>query len=185
MICGIRALVEPTLVQRGTRIGRQERGLGFRPGRCTISRGTETIGMQSVEAVTTATGRRIAVVEYRTERLGRGMWRPHSVVFLLVLETLEIIRIAGSPAAVIRNAGDLRVPTKMVIIVRVGCLGIRVRIVVLLVVIRGVVVKVRMTTHRISIPVSMTKNRIDTIGSLMRSGEASFSSQIIGFEERG
>ena len=61
---------------------------------------------------------------------------------LLVLATLEMTRIAGSPVAVIRNAGDLRVRTEMVMIVRVGCLGIRVRIVVFLVVIRMVVVKV-------------------------------------------
>ena len=80
-----------------------------------------------MEAVTTATGRRIAAVAYGTERLCLGMRRPHSVVSLVVLETLQMIRIAASPDTVIRNAQDLEVPTEMVMIVRVGCLGIRVR----------------------------------------------------------
>ena len=75
---------------------------------------------------------------------------------LVVLETLEITRIAGSPDRVIRNAGDRRVPTEMVMIVRVGCLGIRVRIVVLLVVIQRMVVEVWMTTCRIPMPVPTT-----------------------------
>ena len=69
-------------------------------------------------------------------------------------------------------------------IVRVGCLGIRVRIVVLLAVIRRVVVEVRMTTRRIPMPVPTTKSRNGMTGSLMRSGEANFSSQVIGFGER-
>ena len=152
--------------------------------RRTIGRGTKQIGKELVEAVTTATGRWIAVVANGTERVGLGIWRPHSVVSLVVLATLEMTRIAGSPVAVIRNAGDLRVSTEMVMIVRVGCLGIRVSIVVLRVVIRGVVVEVRMTTHLIPMPVPTTKNRNGTIGSLMRSGEASFSSQVIGFGEQ-
>ena len=48
-------------------------------------------------------------------------------------------------------------------IIQVGCLGILARIVVLLVVIRGVVVEVWMTTHRAPMPASMKKNRNDTI----------------------
>ena len=148
-----------TLVQRGTRTERWERGLGFRPGRHIISRGYKPIGTQSVEAVTTAAGSWIAAVAYEIGRLGLGMWRSHSVVSLVVLETLEMIRIAGSPDAVIRNAGDRRVPTEMVMIVGVGRLGIRVRIVVLLVVIRGMVVEVRTTTRRIPMPVPTTKSR--------------------------
>ena len=103
MISGIGARVERTLVQRGTRTGRWERGLGFRPGRQVISRGYKPIKTQSVEAVTTATGCWIAAVAYETGRLGLGMWRSHSVVSLVVLETLEMIRIAGSPEAVIRT----------------------------------------------------------------------------------
>ena len=84
----------------------------------------------------------------------------------------------------IRNAEVRRVPTEMVIIVRVGRLGIRVRIVVLLVVIRGMVVEVRMTTRWIPMPGPTTKSRNGTTGSLTRSGEANFSSQVIGFGER-
>ena len=177
--------MEQTLVQRGTRTGRWKRGLGFRPGRHIISRGYKPIGTQSVETVTTATGSWIAAVAYETGRLGLEMWRSHYVVSMVVLETLEMIRIAGSPDAVIRNAGDRKVPTEMVMIVRVGCLGIRVGIVVLLVVIRGMVVEVRMTTRRIPILVPTMKSRNDMTGSLTRSGEASFSSQVIGFKERG
>ena len=176
--------MEQTLVQRGTRTGRWEQGLGFRPGRHVICRGYKPIGTQSVETVTTATGSWIAAVEDAAERLGFGMWRSRSVVTLVVLETLEMIRIAGSRDAVIRNAGDRRVPTEMVMIVRVGRLGIRVRIVVLLAVLRGMVVKIRMTTRRIPMPVSTTKNRNDMTGSLTRSGEVNFSSQVIGFGER-
>ena len=139
---------------------------------------------QLVEVVTFATGRMIAVVAYGKERLGLGMRRLHSVVSLVVLETLEMIRIAGSPDAVSRNAEDVRVPTKMVMIVRVGCLGIRVRIVVLLVVIRRVGVEVRMTTRRIPMPVPTTKSKNGTIISLMKSEEANFSPQVIGFGKR-
>ena len=120
-----------------------------------------------------------------TERVGLGMLRRHSVVSLVVLATLDMTRIAGSPDALIRNAGDLSVPTEMVMIVRVGCLNILARIVVFLVVIPGVVVEFWMTTDQIPMPIPMTKNRNGTIESLMRSGEASFSSQVIGFGERG
>ena len=56
-----------------------------------------------METVTNATGSRIAAVAYATERLGLGMWRSHSVVSLVVLETLEMNRIAGSPDAVVRT----------------------------------------------------------------------------------
>ena len=185
MISGIGARVEQTLVQRGILTGRWERVLGFRPGRHIISRGNKPIGTQSVEAVTTATGSRIAAVAYETGRFGLGMWRSHLVVSLVVLETLGMIRIAGSPDAVIRNAGDRRVPTEMVVIVRVGRLGIRVKIVVLLVVIRVMEVEVRKTTRRIPMPVPTTKSRNDMTGSLTRSGEASFLSQVIGFGGRG
>ena len=93
--------MEQTLVQRGTRTGRWERGLGFRPGRHIICRGYKPIGTRSVGTVTTATGCWIAAVEDAAERLGLGMWKSHSVVSLVVLETLEMIRIAGSPDAVI------------------------------------------------------------------------------------
>ena len=162
----------------------RERGLELWPGRHIISRGNEPIGTQSVESVTTATGSRIGAVAYGTERLGLGMCRSNLVVTLVVLETVEIIRIAESLVAVSRNAGDLRVPTEMVMIVRVGCLGISIRIVVLLVVIRRVMVEVLMTTRRIPMPVPTTRSRNCTIGSLMRSGEANISSRVIGFGER-
>ena len=112
------------------------------------------------------------------------MWRPHSVVSVVVLATLEMTRIARNRDAVIRNAGDLWVLPKFNMIERVGCLRILARIVVHLVVIRGVVMKVRMTTNRIPTPVLMTKNRNGMIGSLMKSKKASFSSQVIGLKER-
>ena len=103
---------------------------------------------------------------------------------LVVLETLEIIRIAGSPNAVILNARDCRAPTEVVLIVRVGRLGIRIKIVVLLVVIPGMVVKVLMTTHWIPMPVPTTNNSNGTIESLMKIGKESFLSQVIKFERR-
>ena len=137
-----------------------------------------------METVTTATGSWIAAVEDAAERLGLGMWRSRSVVSLVVLETLEMIRIPGSRDAVMRNTGDRRIPTVMAMIVGPGRLGIRVRIVVLLAVIRGMVVGIRMTTRRIPMPVPTTYNRNDMTGSLTRSGEVNFSSQVIGFGVR-
>ena len=175
--------MERTLVQREKWTGRCEQTLRFQPGRHIISRENKPIETQSVEVVTSATGSRIAGVAYGTERLGFEMWRFHSVMFLVVLVILKIIRIAGSPVAVIRNAGDRRVPTEIIMIVRVGCLGIRVRIVIFLMVIWSVVVEVRMTTRRCPIPDPMTISRNGTIVALMKTGEANFSSQMIGFGE--
>ena len=157
----------------------EEHGLGGGNGGSDSGRA----GTLSAEG-TTATGCWIEAVAYETGRLGLGMWRSHSVVSLVVLEILEMIRIAGSPDEVIRNAGGRRVPTEMVMIVRVGRLGIRVKIVVLLVVIRGMVVEVRMMTRRIPMPVPTMKSRNDMKGSLTRSGEVNFSSHVIGFGER-
>ena len=173
--------MERTLGKRGTRTGRLGRGLGFRPGRHIISRGNKPIGTRSVEVFTSATESRIAAVANGTIQIRLGMRRPLTVGSPVVLVTQGTTRIAGSPDAVIRNARDLGVLTAMAIIVRIGCLGILARIVVLLVGTRGMMVQVRMMTRRSPMPVPTTKNKNGTTGSLTRSGEASFSSQVIEF----
>ena len=79
------------------------------------------------------------------------------------------VHIAMGPDMAAQTAGDLKVQTGVVIIARVGCLGIRAKTVVLSAATRGMVAGVRMTNRetRMLIPMIMIKN--DTIGLLTKS----------------
>lgn len=74
-------------------------------------------------------------------------------------------------------------PTVAVTIAKVGCPGIRAKMVVLLG-IRGMVTVARMRTRQIQMLVPMMKTKNDTTGLSTRSERANASSQETGFGEK-